>query len=360
MGPLIHLLTRFGFFVINSAKSWNQLVFISEGCRKELSYIKAHLHELDGYRYESRAPPTVVFSRSFASDASGIGCGTVEFSSAGLRLCMQRAFSAEEQSLSSTERELISLYDFYVRNLSELRGLSVIHYTDNFNLERLFVYGSRRSRLHTLLFSIFVSLKAHDVNLVVKWLPRENPVMVVADYFSRNLDVTDYSLSFACFHAFSEAWGPFSLDAFANDRNAVVKRFFSKLYSERAAGMDGLVQNWDGEHLWLFPPVSLVVPAIRKLCASSEATGVLICPLWRASSFFSVVLPDGRHFANFVKSFQLFSPNYFSHPSVKSKMFRGVKTWDTLALFVDSEIPQPFESSYSRELCILGGCERCV
>ena len=145
---------------------------------------------IEGFRYESREPPTVIFSRSFASDASGVGCGTVEFSSSGLRLCHQRAFSDHEKSLSSTERELIALVDFYLSNLALLKGLSIIHYTDSFCLERIFMIGSRRSRLHLLLFRLFTGLKEFGISLHVKWLPRENPVMVVADYYSRVLDVT--------------------------------------------------------------------------------------------------------------------------------------------------------------------------
>ena len=359
VGPLVRLLTRFGFFIINGAESWNQLVWITPSCKAELSYIRDNLDDLEGYRYESREPPTFIFSRSFASDASGIGCGTVEFSSSGLKLCMQRAFTAEEMAASSTERELIALVDFYVRNLEALRGLSIIHYTDNYNLERLFMIGSRRSRLHTLLFKIFSSLVKFGIRLQVKWLPRENPVMVVADYYSRNLDRTDYSLSHSCFHAISAAWGPFSVDAFANDHNAVVSRFFSMLYSERAEGMDGLAQNWEDEHLWLFPPVSLVVPAIRKLCGSEGASGVLVCPLWRTASFFSVILPDGQHFANFVLAFLLFSPKYYSHPSVKSKMFRGVRPWDSLALYVAEGQADPFEPNFSKTHCLRNGCPRC-
>ena len=360
VGPMIRLLTRFGFFVINSAKSWNQLVWITPKCKEELSFIRENLDSLEGYGYESREPPAFIFSRTFASDASGVGCGTVEFSSTGLRLLQQRAFTPEEAAASSTERELIALVDFYVRNLEALRGLSIIHYTDNYNLERLFLVGSRRSRLHSLLFKIFSSLMSFGIRLQVKWLPRENPVMVVADYYSRHLDLTDYSISHACFHAFSATWGPFSVDAFANDHNAVVGRFYSKLYSEQAEGMDGLAQNWEDEHLWLFPPVSLIVPTVRKLCVSTGSSGVLICPLWKTASFSSTILPDGKHFANFVKSFQVFSPKYYSHPSVRSKMFRGVKPWDTLALYVEEGSLEPFEANYNSSHCLAGGCNLCA
>ena len=110
-----------------------------------MEFILSHLDSLDGHRYESRTPPTPIFSRTYASDASGIGSGTIEFSSSGFSLCIQRAFTEPEKLLSSTEQELMAFQDFYCQNLSELRGLSIVHYTDNFNLERLFLIGSRRS-----------------------------------------------------------------------------------------------------------------------------------------------------------------------------------------------------------------------
>ena len=49
VGPSIRLLTRFGFSVINSASSWNQLVLVTDKCKQELVYIRRNLSTLDGF-----------------------------------------------------------------------------------------------------------------------------------------------------------------------------------------------------------------------------------------------------------------------------------------------------------------------
>ena len=154
-------------------------------------------------------------------------------------------------------------------------------------------------------------------------------------------------------------WGPFSLDCFASDTNHRVLRFFSRLYSEKATGMNAFAHSWDEEHVWLCPPVSLVVPAVKHLLLS-EAFGVLCCPLWVSSSFWHLLAPDATHFAGFVKNFIVFSPKYFSGPSVRSRMFSGVPKWETVALFIDSSDSHLKSSKFSPENCLKNGCVKCT
>ena len=198
-----------------------------------------------------------------------------------------------------------------------------------------------------------------NITLQVEWLPRENPTMVVADYFSRSLDTTDYGISEAAFAALSTAWGPFDVDAFASDSNARLKPFFSKLFSEQAEGMDAFAQSWTGRHLWLCPPVSLVTEVLTKLKHSEDCSGVLVVPQWPLASFWLNLLPDGKHFIQGVTNFTFFSPKWFSGHSVKSKMFRGVKKWQTLAVFLSSECPEFFAPKFSPAFCLDSGCAKC-
>ena len=102
-GPVIRLLTRFGFNMINSAGSWNQLVLGSFKCKKELFYIRTHLDSLEGHSFSRAQPATPMFSYFFASDASGSGLGTIELSAdGGFTLVQQVAFSEEDMAMSST------------------------------------------------------------------------------------------------------------------------------------------------------------------------------------------------------------------------------------------------------------------
>ena len=233
---------------------------------------------------------------------------------------------------------------------------SVLHYTDNLAVVRLFEIGSRRSLLHSMLFDIFLKLKEFNVTLEVRWLPREDPTMMIADYYSRELDVTDYGISEEAFTVLSSAWGPFEVDAFASDRNARVGTFWSKLFSERAKGMDAFSQDWDDLHLWLCPPVSLITRTLKMLAASSNCSGVLCVPVWRSSPFWLTLLPDGTHFTNCVVNYSFFSPKYYSGGAIKSKMFRGIPKWETLAVFLSSDENEPLAANYSSRFCVKNGC----
>ena len=210
IGPVIRMLTRFGFAVINSASSWNQLVFVSYKCKLELGFVARNFDELNGHSFSRAVPQLAISSTFFASDASGVGLGTIELTGeGGFILVQQLAFSKEDMSKSSTFRELKAFHLCYtnLELLSRLANQRVKHFTDNYNLVNMFKIGSKRSHLHSLLFDIFLNLKMFNITLEVVWLPRSDPTMVVADYFSRDLDTTDYGISEKAFAALATAWG---------------------------------------------------------------------------------------------------------------------------------------------------------
>jgi hypothetical protein len=359
LGPIVRMLLRFGFACINSCESWNQLVYVTADCKKELHFVREHLDELEGFGYENLDKPMVVFSRTLASDASARGAAVVEFSCEKVNLLAQTSFSEDERSMSSTFRELLAFHESYASNAQLFANSSVLHYTDSMNVARMFEIGSRRSHLHSLLFEIFLSLNRFNVKLSVEWLPRSDPTLVVADYFSRDLDLTDFRLSGECFSAISSTWGPFSLDVFASDLNKRVNRFFSRTYSDYAVGMNAFAFSWDNEHVWMSPPISLVVPAIKHFLASSACSGVLLCPRWPSSSFWHLLVPDGCHFAKFVVNRLEFYPKYYSGRTVKSKMFTGVPRWASLALFLDTDCSTDCAPDFVASKCLLFGCSRC-
>ena len=96
-----------------------------------------------------------------------------------------------------------------------------------------------------------------------------------------------------------------------------------------------------------------------KLEASSEALGVFIVPFWRLANFWLTLVPDGVHLCNGVTNYVTFSPKWYSGEAVSSRMFRGVKSWKTLALFLDSNVRDFLEPHYSPFFCLKNGCEHC-
>jgi hypothetical protein len=83
--------------------------------------------------------------------------------------------------------------------------------------------GSEREHLQALCLEFFALCLEHWIDLRPKWLPREDNVR--ADYLSKIRDVDDFGMSPAVFAQISAAFGPFSVDRFANSKNAKLPRF---------------------------------------------------------------------------------------------------------------------------------------
>ena len=146
VGPLIRLLTRFGFECINKCVSWAQYAKISMKCKEELIFIAQHLDSLEGFKFSSCEKQIVVHSRTLASDASEHGLGVIEFTCEGKVLRLQHEFTEYEKSGSSTLRELIAFDKTYTEDfLEDVRGENILHCTDSYNVVRMFEIGSKRS-----------------------------------------------------------------------------------------------------------------------------------------------------------------------------------------------------------------------
>ena len=73
------------------------------------------------------------------------------------------------------------------------------------------------------------------------------------------------------FRSLDDRLGPFTLDAAAASHNAKCSRYFT-------AEVDGLVQPWADEIVWLNPPYSSIEPWVRKAWAEPAARIVMLLP----------------------------------------------------------------------------------
>ena len=112
--------------------------------------------------------------------------------------------------------------------------------------------------------------------------------------------------------------------------------------------------------LWLSPPIPLAAKAIWKLAGSQGCSGVLVVPKWPLAAFWTTLVPDGTHLAACVQNLMEFYPKYFSWDTVKSRKFRGVKKWPTLAHFLFSDVDSPLDSRYAQSHCLKNGCAFCT
>ena len=81
-----------------------------------------------------------------------------------------------------------------------------------------------------------------------------------------------------------DTFGPFTIDRFADDRNAKLEKFNSRYYRPGTSQVNAFTANWHHENNWLCPPIRLIGSTIRhlKVC---KARCTLLVPMWVSSYF---------------------------------------------------------------------------
>ena len=111
----------------------------------------------------------------------------------------------------------------------------------------------------------------------MEWIPRaENGL---AEYYSRTEDYDDWGISFHLWNLIQNRFGTISIDWFASDHNAKVKRYF-------------------------VPPITLITRVWRKMI-NDRAIGFLVIPCWRSAAFWPILCLDGRIVPSVVDWFDL-------------------------------------------------------
>ena len=86
--------------------------------------------------------------------------------------------------------------------------------TDNQNVARIVLYGSRKPILQQEALTIFATLVKGKTKLGPEWILRE--VNQLADYLSRLVDYDDWMLNPLVFSQLNALWVPFTIDRFAD------------------------------------------------------------------------------------------------------------------------------------------------
>ena len=359
-GPTIKLLSRSSYFLISKASSWNSMIVLTEAAKKELSYLFQNWELLNGFPIRASLSASPLHFR-LVSDASDIGNCVYEVKENENTVLHKRLFSVREAKSSSTHRELLAFHDFYLSDKAKaFANSNVIHFTDNANCEIILSIGSRNVTLQPLVLDIFLAWKRLNMKVEVMFLPREDPLIDFADQETKNFDIHDFGLDFTSFMILSECFGPFTLDCFASRSNNKCARYFSKFKDPKASGINFFSQCLSRENLFLFPPVHLIIPTILHL-RKWKAKGCLVTPLWRSSIFWTFLCADGVHFNSFVKKVYSFCPYFVAGEFIRNNVFKGVKKFRTLAIWVDFlDVLDIFQPQLLPNFCIYDGCSKCT
>ena len=226
------------YAAIERRTSWAQPLNVSAEIRDELSFWLSNIDTINGRVMSPKSSAVgVVYS-----DASDSGFGGY-FVQCGVDL-VPSVWSEGQMHSSSTLREILAVKFVLLSLVNQLSGMTVKWFTDNQNVPRIISSGSSKGHLQSEALSIFNICCNHGISIEMEWIPRSQNDR--ADYLSRIYDADDWGLSPLSFHRIDLAWGPHSIDRFANHLNAKLPRFNSRFWNPGAEGIDAFVVDWAG------------------------------------------------------------------------------------------------------------------
>ena len=135
------------------------------------------------------------------------------------------------------------------------------------------------------------------MDLLVTWKPRESDLQQYADFLSKQVDNSSWSLCQAVFDQYVAgddlvvAAGGFTVDVFADSQNCKVQfrgmqRFYSRLWCLGTAGVDGFLQCWGWneaigrrEMCYIYGDFTEMGRILRKI-RNEKADCVVVYPAW--------------------------------------------------------------------------------
>lgn len=311
--------------------------------------------------------PSVKPALTLFTDASDIGWGGHDED--GWEA--QGFLTMSERAASSTLRELrgvlYTLQAYAAKGIA--RGTTVLLYTDSQNTERILNKGGvANAANHPTAMEIFRLELKLGFALEVVWIPREENER--ADFLSKVTDRDDWMLNKALFAALDGLWGPHSVDAFGSHANNVLPVFFSRRWCPGTAGVDAFAQPvrlWRGNP-WVNPPFRLIGRVVRHLRECS-ASATVVVPHWPRQHWWSVVCPDGAHFARFIVGWRcmrrlastvgvqerdMFLPGWAS-ANEEGRRPPSYRIFACRVSFAANASPLDY-----RQRCLAGGCNLCL
>lgn len=353
LGPIARLRTRSMYTDINSCPSWHSYLYLSRESLDELDFWCKNIVQYNGQPIWFKSGAT----RVVYSDASDRGYGgySVEL---GPEVAHGN-WSKEEAIQSSTWRELKAVYQVLCSLASKLRGHTVKWYSDNQNVTRIVLAGSRKQHLQEGAMAIFEVCFQNGIKLEMEWVPRAQNQL--ADYISRIQDFDDWKIDPNLFLFFDFSWGPHTVDCFASSSNCQLARFHSRFWCPGTEAVDSFTVNWEGETCWLAPPLYLICRALRH-AETCKARGTLVVPMWKSAVFWPLLCPDGVHLAHFIHAW--YAQPYYEGAILASCSGGNLGdslTYDSILLFVYFDFTQPPRISHI-DFCLTdeGFCSTCI
>ena len=153
------------------------------------------------------------------------------------------------------------------------------------------------------------------------------------------------------------------MDAFAQFCNRKADIFFSRLDETGSSGINFFSQRlFPSLGYYCFPPPGVILATIIHL-AWFKVSGLLVIPAWPSASFWSNILPDGKHLPRWADRCLRFRANFVVDPEIISSTFKSPSTFDSLVIkfdFARVKEDELFLPNFVPDCCFEGGCILCL
>ena len=334
VGPVSRLMTRSMYSLLNSRQYWCQVLALNTEVLEEMYFWLQNIDGINGREiWHSPSALRVVYS-----DASDTGYGgfTVEHGC----YVAHGAWSADESLRSSTWRELKAVRMVLESLLPKLQNQRIRWFSDNQNVVRILDVGSKNPLLQKEALGVFAMASQNLIRIEPEWIPRSQNQQ--ADYLSRIQDSDDWALQPLIFQEIDRAWGPHTVDRFADHQNTKLPRFNSRCWCPGTEAVDTFTCDWGQDTNWVCPPPYLV-PRVIRHAQATQARGTLIVPYWLSAPYWPMIYPDGSIADKWVKSCRVFSKELW--PIIPGKSGCTLPVCDMLAVKFD------FKSQLDKQVC---------
>ena len=200
---------------------------------------------------------------------------------------------AGESTWSSTKREVRGLRRVMEAMEGKVERPIVQPLMDTQCGVRALVRGSTNPEIHEEAVEVMKLAMRMQVRLRPAWLPREMAEIKVSDGLGKEEEERrarqDLQLDPKVFAQISEAWGPLTIDLFADAGNAQLRRFYSRHFSLGCEDADAFAHDWSGEMAWANPPHCLVAQTLHHASVVCKARLVLLVPRWTEAPWWPAV-----------------------------------------------------------------------
>ena len=251
---------------------------------------------------------------------------------AGQEVVTAANLALEDQTKSSTLRELRAVIHLLLAFADRIRGSTLRVFVDNQSLISILRNGSSKMECHLLALQVDAIVSYLELEPRFIWIPR--CLNARADLFSHVYDLDDYFWTPASFAALCQHWEFYpEVDLFATaaNRQPGCPKFVSKLPQPGAWTQDALSLDWaeDFRRIYLFPPCGDMARVVAHLQQMSRISAMVVVPLFKRQPHMRWLLPDGRHFSRNIKAYWFLSRGVdivrgpVGEPSFLQEPFRG-------------------------------------